>query len=1388
MNLSYRLFATLTTACWLMSAAAIAEDWPTFQRDTHRSARTSEQLDIQALGQAWQYKTPEPPRPAWAGPAKWDAYARITPLRSMRNYDPVFHVTVVGDKLYYSSSADDAVHCLDTKTGQECWRFTTDGPVRITPTHADGKLYFGSDDGYVYCIDAANARLVWKHSPTEGERLVLNNGRFISFWPCRTGVLVDGDVAYFAASMLPWKESYLCAVNARTGRTNGDNCFTQKYNGLSLEGTLLATSTHLIAPQGRVAPFLFNRANGDKLGSLEGGGGCFALVTPDEQILHGPGNKTGWITNSNAKDRAVLTTFEGGHAMVVAGGIAYLLSNTELSAMERASNKKLWKVAVREPFAIIAAGDTLFVGGTDTVTAFSMADGAARWKAPVDGRAFGLAAANGALFVSTDTGTIHCFRAGAPLPESEMPVSQAAVSQVADVESVETEGLAGRWVFHRAAFAKASKLADDKPIPNGAVVKDQAGTNNATLAGDAPLALYGHFEALVLDGEKNSVLIAADHKKARLPKNAIAVEAWVCVDKPSKYGGILGAVQDNGDREYGWTLGYRDNHFSFAVATKGGKKSLNYLTAKRPYAPGQWCHVAGTYDGTTLNIYVDGVLENSATDNEGPINYPVKAFYEMGAYHDDDEYFRMAGKLHEVRLYERALSPDEIHAHYEEKAGQFPDPIPQIAPAVGPYLQFTGTDSALVRWQTSTAVPTILEYGLEAPFVRVKDATPKTAHEAALTGLKRHRVYSYVIKTPTDDKEGVSDTFECDTFFNYSVQPLGSSVVDERAAHVLKATGVRQGLCVVAGCGDGQFIRALASQSTLDVIALETDTAKVAAARQALQEAGVYGSRVSILPVASLAALPLPVHCANLVLSDHLMTGNAQEDLSTALLQLLRPAGGMAYFQAPKNGNEPARKSFKKALNAAKMKSDIEKNADELWAKVVRGPFDNIGEWSHQYGLADNAAFGGESLAGASKARDFEVQWLGRPGPRYQPDRNGRKPAPLAINGRLFAQGLQRMLAIDAYNGTVLWSKEIPSMGRFNMPRDCSNWCADEDHVYAAINEKCWRIDAATGDVSAFYDVVDNSGTDPVRNERPGLSLELSGEQHDWGYIARDGNRLLGSAVKKGTAFTNFWGNANEGWYDAVSGEVTAKVCSENLFALDADSGKPLWTYEDGLIINPTICVSDGSVYFIECRNTQLAASATRRVQQHQLWQSQYLVSLDVKTGKKRWEQHIDIDDAITMLSMACGGGKLAVVSSAAGFYHLYVYDAANGEAAWDVRFPWMKDNHGGHMARPAIVGDTLYVRPRVFDLATGKRRKPSLPDGGCGTYAASLEAVFYRSGNVTVWDADSGKISAWNRLRPDCWLSTIPACGMLLSPEAGGGCSCGNWLETSVGFMPKAW
>jgi hypothetical protein len=107
-------------------------------------------------------------------------------------------------------------------------------------------------------------------------------------------------------------------------------------------------------------------------------------------------------------------------------------------------------------------------------------------------------------------------------------------------------------------------------------------------------------------------------------------------------------------------------------------------------------------------------------------------------------------------------------------------------------------------------------------------------------------------------------------------------------------------------------------------------------------------------------------------------------------------------------------------------------------------------------------------------------------------------------------------------------------------------------------------------------------------------------------------------------------------------------------------------------------------------------------------------------------------------------------------------------------------------MARPIIVDESLFISPAAFDLLTGERLPHYVPTGRCGAVCASSGAMFYRwNGVITMWDVSSGKADGWSRLRPGCWLSVVPANGMLLSPEAGGGCWCSIWLETSLGFTP---
>ncbi len=389
---------------------ALADDWPTYQHDLRRSAVSSETLEMQDLRELWTYESAAAPQTAWAGPAKWDAYAHINGLRSMRNYDPVFHVTSVGNSLYFGSSVDDSVYCLNAADGSERWTTCTDGPVRIAPTVANGKVYVGSDDGHAYCLDATNGSLVWKVKPSGDEQLVPSNGKFISLWPCRTGVSVDSGIAYFACALLPWKESFFCAVDAETGSIQGPGLYCKTLQNVTMEGALAASGSKVYVPQGRRAPLVFDRLTGENLGALEGGGGVFVLLTPDRQIFHGPGNKRGWITASNAETKDKIASFDQGNSLVIAGETSFVLRDESLTAIDRKERATRWSIACAYPHALMVAGDTLIAGGDYEIAAFRTSDGKRIWTQRVDGRAYGLAVANGTLYVSTHTGTIHAFR------------------------------------------------------------------------------------------------------------------------------------------------------------------------------------------------------------------------------------------------------------------------------------------------------------------------------------------------------------------------------------------------------------------------------------------------------------------------------------------------------------------------------------------------------------------------------------------------------------------------------------------------------------------------------------------------------------------------------------------------------------------------------------------------------------------------------------------------------------------------------------------------------------------------------------------------------------------------------------------------------------------
>ncbi len=647
--------------------------------------------------------------------------------------------------------------------------------------------------------------------------------------------------------------------------------------------------------------------------------------------------------------------------------------------------------------------------------------------------------------------------------------------------------------------------------------------------------------------------------------------------------------------------------------------------------------------------------------------------------------------------------------------------------------------------------------------------------------LNPKTTYRYrIVMETAEGKRRLSDIQTLETAMNFS--PKQSAVptdtdpsIREYANAAISAAPDVAGYILVLGLNDGSLAAEIAGTSKFHVIAADTDAQKVSAARQRFYKEGSLGHRISVLHIENPAKVPWASCMADVILTE------VEKPPVTAseVARLQRPKEGVVLLP-----NVPSIKRWAgSALN-------LKPSGKYLFTK--RGDLEGSTDWTHQYGNSMNTAFTDEALGGVDKTDHLTLQWIGHPGGDFGVDRSPRMPAPLSADGRLFHQGLNRAIALNAYNGAVLWSMEIPSLRRVNLPQDCSNWTTDGQHLYIAIHERAWVIDAKTGSLK-------NTLRLPARQR----------EDHDWGFIAQHGDLLIGSSVKKAGAYQDFWSSAS--WYDGVGDQnAIAKVCSDALFGYRKSDAQGIWAYEKGLIINSTITVHDGKIYFLENRNAELRKRFTGRTPDRRLWLDLKTVCLDVASGKVVWEKsmpplkHLTAEQGFVQVAygLYTKKGYLTVLSEGRvsdgkttkqGDFQLTLYDGRGGQK-WHSTLPWRANHHGAHIAHPVATEDFIYMDPHIIKLSTGKAEGRFGPRGGCPTVVAYRGALVFRTMNANgkgwgplgFWSMDKKEVTRIDRLRPSCWLNFLPSQGMLLMPEGGAGCSCGGWMETSVGFLPS--
>ena len=193
----------------------------------------------------------------------------------------------------------------------------------------------------------------------------------------------------------------------------------------------------------------------------------------------------------------------------------------------------------------------------------------------------------------------------------------------------------------------------------GTTVSDASGNGNAGVIGTASWTTSGRFgDALSFNGTSSRVDIA-DSPSLRLT-TGMTLEAWI---NPSVVNGAWRDVIYKGNDNYFLEATSNNGSRPVAGAIVNGSHAEAYGSSA--LAINTWTHLAETYDGSAVRLYINGVLASSSpatgaiTTSTSPLQIGGDSIY--------GQYF--AGLIDEVRIYDRALSASEILADMNSPVG-----------------------------------------------------------------------------------------------------------------------------------------------------------------------------------------------------------------------------------------------------------------------------------------------------------------------------------------------------------------------------------------------------------------------------------------------------------------------------------------------------------------------------------------------------------------------------------------------------------------------------------------------------------------------------------------------------------------------------------------------
>lgn len=167
------------------------QDWPMYRHDAERSGCVESGLPSKLQGH-WQT----------------DIGGRLSAI------------SVADGKAFVSAIDRHTLYALNAESGEVVWQFTAGGRIDSPPTFYNGRVIFGSADGWVYCLRSSDGELSWRCRIAPGPEKIVSYQQVESVWPVHGSVLVYNGEVYCLAGRNMFVDGgmHLVRLDALSGR------------------------------------------------------------------------------------------------------------------------------------------------------------------------------------------------------------------------------------------------------------------------------------------------------------------------------------------------------------------------------------------------------------------------------------------------------------------------------------------------------------------------------------------------------------------------------------------------------------------------------------------------------------------------------------------------------------------------------------------------------------------------------------------------------------------------------------------------------------------------------------------------------------------------------------------------------------------------------------------------------------------------------------------------------------------------------------------------------------------------------------------------------------------------------------------------------------------